>query len=97
MERFPRRTSEQSVRSHSPLEPLTLRQFCKSQDQELSLNVGSTLAIMRHLLMTKAGVVDIAVPLNPNRLTADFRSHTGIVGLEWRSALLYRQSVVSLD
>jgi hypothetical protein len=61
---------------------LTLRQFCKSLDQELALDVGSTLALMRHLLMTKVVAGDMTVPLNPNRLMADFRPHTVMVVLE---------------
>ena len=47
-------------------------------DGDLDLEQGSTLALVRHLLTTKAVSVDLTVPLNDNRLMADFKPRAGM-------------------
>jgi hypothetical protein len=60
-----------------PLCPgLSLREFCQRMDRDLSIEVGSTLTLMRHLLMTRTLDADLTRPLNDRRLMADFTPHT---------------------
>jgi hypothetical protein len=61
---------------------LLLRDFCTSTDRDLSLERGSTLAIVRHLVSTKSVWVDLTVPLNDHRLMEDFKPRTGKVRQE---------------
>jgi hypothetical protein len=42
-------------------------------DGDLSLEAGSTLALMRHLLTTKAVAADLSVSLNDHRPMVDFK------------------------
>jgi hypothetical protein len=61
---------------------LDLRQFCNCMDNELSLEPGSTLTLMRHLLSDKTVSVDLTRPLNDHRPMADFNPRRAIVGQE---------------
>lgn len=61
---------------------LDLRQFCNRMDNELSLEPGSTLALIRYLLSEKTVSVDLTVPLNDHRQMSDFKPRGAIVGQE---------------
>lgn len=69
---FHRKQSEAVCRAISRLSTLSLREFCRVMDQELALEIGSTLTLMRHLLLTRSVTADLTVPLNDRRLMADF-------------------------
>jgi len=61
---------------------LMLKDFCAQLDQELALEPGSTLALVRYLLMSKAVTVDLTVPLNDRRPMTDFVLQNPIAGIE---------------
>ena len=44
--------------------PMSLRTFCEAADLRLSLERGSALMLVRHLLFTKALRTDMSVPLS---------------------------------
>lgn len=69
----------QAIRLHAPL---TLRQFCARMDQDLALAPGSTLTLVRHLLLSKAVAVDLTRPLNDHRSMADFLLRSPVAGRE---------------
>ena len=62
--------------------PLTLRQFCARMDQDLELSPGSTLTLVRHLLLSKIVAVDLTRPLNDHRSMADFLLRSPVAGRE---------------
>lgn len=70
------------LRSIPHLSHLHLKKFCICTDRDLSLEPGSTLALVRHLLTTKAVSVDLTVPLNDHRLMADFKPRTVMIRQE---------------
>lgn len=60
----------------------TMKRFCSHMDRELDLELGSTLALVRHLLLTKAIGVDMTAPLNDHRPMADFMLGSQVAGQE---------------
>jgi hypothetical protein len=65
------------------LSNLNLRRFCNIMDRELSLESGSTRALMRQLLMTKAVVTNLSVPvLDDHRPMTDFKQRAVLSGQE---------------
>jgi hypothetical protein len=61
---------------------ILLKDFCTYTDHDLSLERGSTLALVRHLVSTKSISIDLTVPLNDHRLMEDFKPCTGKVRQE---------------
>jgi len=79
---FHQQQADAVVASIPRLNHLDLRRFCICLDKELSLELGSTLALMRHMLKTKVVSVDMTVPLNDHRPMAEFSTHARLVGQE---------------
>ncbi len=58
------------------LHDLSLKDFCTRTDRDLSLEPGSALALVRHLVAIKSVSVDLTVPLDDHRSMEDFQLYT---------------------
>lgn len=61
---------------------LSLREFCQHMDGDLDLEVGSTLTLIRHLLLIRSLDADLTCPLNDRRSMGDFRVRSPLAGRE---------------
>lgn len=61
---------------------LSLREFCQSLDRDLDLEVGSSLTLIRHLLLTRRVTVDLTRPLTDHRVMSDFQVRPPMAGRE---------------
>jgi TnsA endonuclease N terminal/TnsA endonuclease C terminal len=76
---FHQEQADAVLRAIPRLSHLPLKEFCICTDQELFLELGSTLALMRHLLTIKAVSADLTVPLNDHRPMEDFKPLTAVM------------------
>lgn len=65
------------LRAIPRLHDLSLKDFCTRTDQDLALEKGSALALVRHLVSIKAVSVDLTIPLNDHRPMEGFKPRTG--------------------